>query len=298
MLNRYFLSFGAASGLLLLATAAPARAQAPALTTISPAANARAVPRNAPVVATFSQSLSAGSAGALKVFSRQRGGLRGGGSAAVAGSTLTFAPVAYDFRPGETVQYTLTTAAGGAGGALAAPRVGQFTTAVGGTGRGLFAGSVNEVFANSTRTVVTGDVDGDGDQDLVTGEGVTRGVSIRFNNGNGTFASEAVVPIGETVYGAQLGDVDGDGDLDLLTLNTAASRVTVCFNTNGSFAGGRIILGFAAAPNGLTLGDVDGDGDLDLVTAHNNQTLSISPNNGHGAYGFGRGHCPRSGSAG
>jgi hypothetical protein len=99
MSNRYVLLCGAASGLLLRA-AAPAQAQAPVITSLTPAANARAVPRNAAVVATFSQPLTAGSSAALKVFSSQRGGLRGGGAAAVAGNTLTFSPTAYDFRPG------------------------------------------------------------------------------------------------------------------------------------------------------------------------------------------------------
>ena len=129
MLNFYSRLAGAA-GVLLLAPGAPALAQAFTITNLTPAANARAVPRNASVVATFSQPLTAASTGALKVFSSQRGGLRGGGTATVAGNALTFAPAAYDFRPGEAVQYTVTTRAAGAGGSLATPRVGQFTTAV------------------------------------------------------------------------------------------------------------------------------------------------------------------------
>uniref|UniRef100_UPI001376C072 Ig-like domain-containing protein n=1 Tax=Hymenobacter sp. IS2118 TaxID=1505605 RepID=UPI001376C072 len=138
--TRYLLFVGLSSGVLLLGLGGAARAQAPTLTSLSPAANARVVPRSASVVATFSQPLTAASAAALRVFSSQRGGLRSRSGTALSGRTLSFAPTAYDFRPGETVQYTVTrAAASAAGGPLATARVGQFTAAVGGTGRGTFA---------------------------------------------------------------------------------------------------------------------------------------------------------------
>ncbi|WP_139147334.1 Ig-like domain-containing protein, partial [Hymenobacter lapidarius] len=108
--TRYLLFVGLASGPLLLGPGGAARAQAPTLTGLSPVANARAVPRSASVMATFSQPLTAASAAALRVFSNQRGGLRSRGDTTLSGSTLSFAPTAYDFRPGETVQYTVTRA--------------------------------------------------------------------------------------------------------------------------------------------------------------------------------------------
>ena len=124
----------------LLVPLGAARAQAPVFTSVIPMANARAAARNAPLTLTFSQPLTPASAGALKVFSSQRGGLRTRGTtpAVVSGNALSFAPTAYDFRPGETVQYTVTTAAAGTGGTLARGRVGQFTAAAGGSGGGNF----------------------------------------------------------------------------------------------------------------------------------------------------------------
>ena len=119
---------------LLLAPAGAALAQAPVITSVIPMANARAAARNSPVTVNFNQPLTAASAGALKVFSGQRGGLRTRGTtpAVVSGSALSFAPTAYPFLPGETVQYTVTTAAASSGGALEQARVGQFTAAGGG----------------------------------------------------------------------------------------------------------------------------------------------------------------------
>jgi hypothetical protein len=77
------------------------------------------------VEATLSQPLSGSSAAALQVFSAQRGGRLAGssGTTMVGGSTISFTP-ARSFRPGETVQATLTTAAQTTSGqALATARV-------------------------------------------------------------------------------------------------------------------------------------------------------------------------------
>ena len=73
---------------LLLASTTAALAQAPVITGITPLANTAAAARTTPVTVSFSQPLVASSAGALKVFCSQRGGLRSQGatSAVVSGS--------------------------------------------------------------------------------------------------------------------------------------------------------------------------------------------------------------------
>ena len=290
MLNFSSWLAGAAGGLLLLAPLASALAQAPTIISLTPAANARAVPRNASVVATFSQPLAAGSAGALKVFSSQRGGLRG--LATVAGSTITVAPAAYDFRPGETVQYTVTTAAVSSGGALAQARVGRFSTAVGGTGRGTFGGGAEVAVGNAPQAVTVADVDGDGDLDLLTASSVTDLVSVRFNNGQGMFGTGQDVSMGGIISCLAVADVDGDGDLDLL-----ASDYNSCYGTSvgvrlnnglGLFGLSQRVL-VSPGPNALVLGDVDGDGDLDLLATScsfgSSGTVSVRLNNGAGVFG-------------
>ena len=299
--NCYFFPLAALSGLLLLAPT-PVLAQAPTLTALTPASNARAVPRNASVVATFSQPLTAASATALKVFSSQRGGLRGGGTATVAGNRLSFAPTAYDFRPGETVQYTLTTGAASSGGNLAAAQVGRFTAAAG-AGTGLFAGGSDLVLSttsfNTTHGVALGDVDGDGDLDIAAANDnrsntANSTVSIALNGGRGTFGPGQNVPVNGRPFAVVLGDVDGDGDLDLLTANNRdPGTVSVRLNNGtGTFSGTQDVAVDRFA-HSLALGDVDGDGDLDLVTANNfgmplsgpAATASVRLNNGAGVFG-------------
>mgnify|MGYP003672070191 CR=1 FL=1 len=118
-----------------------------------------------------------------------------------------------------------------------------------------------------------GDVDGDGDLDLVVGNGDYGAGSqnrLYLNNGNGVFtdvtASHMPIAIDSTDSVA-LGDVDGDGDQDLVVGNWGQNRLYL--NSGGTFSD-------ATATNlpidtdytdSVALGDVDGDGDLDLVLA-------------------------------
>src|SRR4029453_19035075 len=63
----------------------------------------------------------------------------------------------------------------------------------------------------NSNDVALGDLDGDGDLDLVS---AGEYLSVRFNNGDGTFGNEvAYDPL--STYSIQLEDVDGDGDLDI-----------------------------------------------------------------------------------
>ena len=325
----------------------------PVITALVPARNLHHAPGAGSVAATFSEFLSATAAtqGALHVFSAQGGG-HVAGTATVRGNTLAFRP-SHRFRAGETVQATITTAAQAASGNLEQPQVFQFTTAVGGgsgdvsvlaaspevsvnakpfnltlgdvdgdgdldlvvpnvainavsirLNSGLHSGSfvapathAEVSVGGAPRSVVLGDVDGDGDLDLVATQdffGTT--VSLRLNNGSGAFSAPAVgaeIGVGRKPLGAALGDVDGDGDLDLLVVNNADNTVSVRLNAglnSGHFVapatGAQVSVG--PYPLGMTLGDVDGDGDLDLLTTVFDSglgtTVSLRLNNGSGVF--------------
>ncbi|OGX86530.1 hypothetical protein BEN47_12800 [Hymenobacter lapidarius] len=274
---------------LLLAPPSVALAQAPVITSIIPMANARAAARNTPLTVSFSQPLAAASVGALKVFSSQRGGLRTRGAtpAVVSGNALSFAPTAYDFRPGETVQYTVTTAAASSGGALAQGRVGQFTAAVGGTGAGTFASSfqVTNASGNAIYDSVVGDIDGDGDLDLVTANFSSGTLGIRLNTGMGLLGNmQNIRPNIGNAASIAMGDVDGDGDLDMVVGNFFFSEASVLVNNGlGAFISGQPFLTSGGDVKSVALGDMDGDGDLDLLTSGNSGS-GIQLNNGAGFF--------------
>src|SRR5881396_1613005 len=136
--------------------------------------------------------------------------------------------------------------------------------------------------------LVAGDVDGDGDFDLMMINGIQRGITLARNNGSGFFTltnfsfAVALAPIRPIQsgfnQGMNLGDIDGDGDLDLvcaLERDPAGSphpRVAHAIfinDGNGNFveetATRFIVAGtnFYAGGNGKLM-DIDYDGDLDF----------------------------------
>ena len=94
------------------------------VTALSPTRNARAAARTTNVTVTLDQPWPSGEAAsqAVRVYSQQAGGKKAG-TATVSGNSLTFNPTT-DFKPGEVVFTTATTASG-----LTKAQVYQFTTA-------------------------------------------------------------------------------------------------------------------------------------------------------------------------
>jgi formylglycine-generating enzyme required for sulfatase activity/tRNA A-37 threonylcarbamoyl transferase component Bud32 len=131
------------------------------------------------------------------------------------------------------------------------------------------------IFGDITRSVVFGDLDGDGDEDLACGNGW--GVRwqrnrLYFNDGAGRFVdvSDTNLPEDqETTYVLALGDIDGDGDLDLFSANasghTFGARDRMYFNDGKCrFRDVSTTHCPNIAGRGLALIDVDLDQDLDL----------------------------------
>jgi len=274
----------------------PAAATPLTVATVSPGRNVRSAPRTSPVAVSFNQALSAaaGTQQALRVFSQQAGG-QITGTAAVSGSTLTFSP-AISFKPGETVSATLTaTAQSNAGATLATPQVFQFTTAVA-PSTGTFGTGADLAVGTNPQNVALGDVDGDGDLDILTANNLANSVrngtvTVRLNNGDGTYTGRQEVTVGRGPYSVKLADIDSDGDLDLLTANSSVNTVSVRLNDGaGNFSGGQELT-VGLLPHDIALGDVDGDGDLDLLAANYvvpnnilNSIVSVRLNDGTGTF--------------
>jgi len=150
-----------------------------------------------------------------------------------------------------------------------------FTTVVGATslatvqlnnGAGaLTAGQEIAVGSGTSANAILGDVDGDGDLDVVGFANFSNTLTLRLNDGTGKFGGTQQVPLSASATQIALYDLDGDHDLDLLASANFTGKVMVRLNdgTGGFSVGQEVAL--TSSLTSFTLGDADGDGDLDLL---------------------------------
>jgi len=146
--------------------------------------------------------------------------------------------------------------------------------------------------ADYTRSVAVGDIDGDGDLDVICGND---GPSSRVyeNDGVGNLTLKSSIgggPEDDETFGLSLVDVDGDGDLDLIVVRHETNAVDHMIYKNdggGNFTQydsfGKIS---SVADMSLATGDLDNDGDVDFIAARRNQECRIYLNDGDGNYTY------------
>ena len=114
-------------------------------------------------------------------------------------------------------------------------------------------------------SVAVGDLNGDGNPDLVTSNDQLNTISILANKGNGSFDPKLDRPTGASPYAVAIGDLNGDGT----------------FPTRRDYRS-------APNPFSIVIGDLTGDGKADLATANTNthgKTVSVLLNTGDGSFG-------------
>ncbi|QDU61709.1 FG-GAP repeat protein [Planctomycetes bacterium Pan216] len=126
-------------------------------------------------------------------------------------------------------------------------------------------------------TLLTGDFDRDGDEDIVVGSYSAGGVFLFENlDGKGAFGTPGdLLASGlENLYDVRLVDIDADGDLDLLTSGTAQvvdspETVVISWFVNdgkGGIAANHTLHEPEVDLAVLSFGDYDRDGDIDFVS--------------------------------
>ncbi len=162
-----------------------------------------------------------------------------------------------------------------------------------GNGNGTFTLHFTYTFPTSDDTwqwnIAAGDVDADGDIDIVTAPQWSYAkMFVLKNNGFGNFVTGQQISNFISSSYHDLGDVDGDNDLDIVIAHTSSDNVYVYKNNGiGNF---NLFATLSNTVRGHTvrLADIDNDGDLDIVIAPDTQSdgyqVRVFLNNGNGNY--------------
>jgi hypothetical protein len=141
--------------------------------------------------------------------------------------------------------------------------------------------------ADQSVWAIAGDVDGDGDVDIVVINRAQNHV-VYINNGKGVFRrNEITAPSAAQARGGDLADVDGDGDLDLVVAQSDTQQKELFLN-NGRGVFSRDTQGRLPAESDNTYGvkffDANGDGYPDLYYVNYGQPNRLLLNDGRGFF--------------
>lgn len=159
------------------------------------------------------------------------------------------------------------------------------------TGVGVYQEKSASPYATNSSDVeglAVGDVDGDGDPDVVTANDRPEDVSVLRNDGNGGLSPQANSPYAidsasSSPVAVDVADLDGDRHADVVTANEGSHDVSVLLSDSTASltlqSGSPYTVGSNPVDVKLTNADPDQDGDTDVVTANSgsaNVTLLLN----------------------
>ena len=130
---------------------------------------------------------------------------------------------------------------------------------------------VISVNADGARSVFSADLDGDGDQDVLSASADDNKIAWYENtDGLGSFGFQQILTNNafwaSSVYSA---DLDGDGDMDVLSASNLDSKIAWYENQDGqgSFGPQQVLTYNANGASSVCSADIDSDGDWDVLSA-------------------------------
>jgi hypothetical protein len=153
-----------------------------------------------------------------------------------------------------------------------------------GRGDGTFM-SPTTSFLSGSGVIGVGDIDGDGDRDLVFARsGASTALFVKRNDGAGVFGAEQQIDTGNASDQLEVVDLDGDGDGDVVSLSNTS--VAVLLSQGASFSSAQVYEASATVDaTRIAIGDLTNDARPDLVVSNAVEgTVSVFLNSGGGAF--------------
>lgn len=154
-----------------------------------------------------------------------------------------------------------------------------------GNGDGTFQSGVTYPAGNGPDALAVGDVNGDGNPDLVVGDDTGAAVSVLIGKGDGTFPTLQKYTAGEFPHWVALADFNGDGKPDIAVTNEGDNNVGVLLNNGDGTFGAMKTFATAVEPYSVAAADFNHDGKIDLaVTGYYASVVSILKGRGDGTF--------------
>ena len=138
-------------------------------------------------------------------------------------------------------------------------------------GKGTFSDyKVITTIIKEASAVITNDLDGDGDQDVLSASKGDNKLAWYENDGSGNLGAQRIIDMDiidlSSIFAI---DIDGDGDNDVIAASMEDNTITWYENVNGagSFINSMIITDNVQAVSSIFAIDMDEDGDMDILAA-------------------------------
>lgn len=155
-------------------------------------------------------------------------------------------------------------------------------------GNGTFGARSDFAAGRTPRYVASGDFDGDGKPDLVTGDydplqNSTISVLINTPGAPPPSCSRVDFPVGNGPSFVAIGDLNRDGKADLLVANEEDGTISTLLGQGGNAFAPQTAYAVGTFPQAILPADLDGDGDLDVAVCNLfSSTVSVLRNRGDG----------------
>ncbi len=116
--------------------------------------------------------------------------------------------------------------------------------------------------ATNLRAAALGDLDADGDRDLVVAGDQ---IYVLLNQGDGSFAPPAPFPAGVTNRSPVIVDLDGNSAGDVIVADSGSANIWILLNEGGGTFGQALNIPVSGPTSSVAAADLDGDSDIDFA---------------------------------